>query len=175
MLTLIKLLYYYCIIAVLLSARHWIDWFRCLYIAARLHNNNQTNKKYKNQNYAISIESLLKNAKGYNIESRIYNLLSRRDYSDVEMLGALFEAQAVYRHWALHTFTWPATLFRKLNLFNHIFNTRHNFFIKIIMCFLEGFLVYLLGLYLDTTGIGNKILTYITDWALILIGYIQNL
>lgn len=168
----LKIITAYILIAVFIYTKNKINYLRCNYVINNLIANAK-NKKYNNNfNYINSVESLLSGASIYSPVFLDYSKLANGYYLN-SIIEHLEQARGIYRHRYIHSLFWGYPFLKKIKIFKPIFNKSTNIIVSIVICLVEGFLVYLLGLYLDTTGIGNKILICLTDFASSLIEHIR--
>ena len=143
----------YISISLILFIKNLCDMLRCSYIKNKLETNEQSNNSSKNLNYTVSVRSLLKRTGLYHLSGSY--LSGQQSY---KICRRLTEARGIYRHRMIHCMFWPLALTSKMHVFRPIHKGKLNIFIKLTFCLIESLAIYLLGLYLDTTGIGNKIL-----------------
>lgn len=167
----IKFVLFYIFIALVLFVKNFIHLMHCAYIQTKFVENHNNNSSVKNYEFQNSIISLLHRAKVY-VQTNITAKTVSDIYKACVIEDYIVQAKAEYIYRCKHTIFWGYSLIKKLKIFKPIFNHTNNIFISIICCLAEGFAAYLLGLYLDTTGIGNKILTYLTALASTLIEHI---
>lgn len=167
----LKFVLFYIFIALVLSIKNFIHLMHCAYVQTKFienHNNNSSVKNYEIQN---SIISLLHRAKVY-IQTNITAETVSNICKACVIEDYIVQAKAEYIYRSKHAIFWGYSLIKKLKIFKPIFHHTNNVFISIVCCAAESFAAYLLGLYLDTTGIGNKILAYLTALASTLIEHI---
>ena len=157
-----RIIFIYISTTLLLALKNLINWWRCTYISARMQMNIDVSP-YKNLNYTISIISLLKRLDCYYTKKEISKMIVN-PHGMLTIIKHLYEVRGIYYHQIVHSFTWPYRVMRKITVFKPLSDVKNNPIISTILCIGEGFVIYLLGLYLDTTGIGNKILAFLLDF-----------
>ena len=169
----LKLIYIYLIVTAVIAIINLINIWRCIYISVRMEM-NVAKKPRVNYKYVVPVYNLLdKFYYGYS-RSKITSLIDN-SYGLRELTNKLAQVRGVFHYKAVHSFAWPLSLVRKFRIFKFITDSSYNIVIKVVLCLLEGFAVYLLSLYLDTSGIGDKILSYLTAQVQTLIEQIQRI
>ena len=77
-----------------------------------------------------------------------------------DFINAFESAKGTFIFYIVRSPVWLFIALDKLTIFAPARKTG-NFFISLVVAALEIFVAYLVGLYLDTTGIGNKILAHL--------------
>ena len=168
-----RIFIFYITVSLIILIKNFIYFCRCNYANIALQNNLQKREYDNNLKYSVSVKSLISNANIYCPLSFSVSTFTE-SYWIEQLLKYVSHASGVYRHRLLHAFFWPSSFIKKINIFRIITDKTNNVFLSILFCIIEAFFVYLLGLYLDTSGIGNKLLTFVTGWVSSLIGHIQN-
>lgn len=168
-----RIFIFYITVSLIILIKNLIYFCRCNYAYIELQDSLQKSEYKNNVNHSVSIKSLISNANipcPLSFSAEIFT----ESYWIKQLLKYVSHASGVYRHRLLHAFFWPSSFIKKINIFKIITDKTNNVFLSILFCIIEAFFVYLLGLYLDTSGIGSKILTFVTGWVSSLIGHIQN-
>ena len=160
-------------IALFLLLKNFIHLLHCDYLHRKFITNHQNGTPEKNYELKNSIADIVNTASVDNFYEINATILANPVYiSKIE--DYILQAQAEYIYRFKHSIFWGYTnVLKKFKIFSPVFKHTNNIFITLIICFLEMFFAYLLGLYLDTTGIGNKILSALTFWASSLINNIR--
>lgn len=168
-----RIFIFYITVSLIILIKNLVCFCRCNYAYNALRNSLQKSEYKNNVKHSVSVKSLILNA---NIPCPLSFSVDTftESYWVEQLLQYVLHASGVYRHRLLHAFFWPSSFIKKINIFRIITDKTNNVFLSILFCVIEAFFVYLLGLYLDTSGIGNKILTFVTGWVSSLIGHIQN-
>lgn len=141
-------------------------WYKCNYIGNRL-------LEFKNNyNYIIPTRSILCKA-GFYAAS-----IPNKDFDDrygVRKIGdLLLQAQGIYHTRKLRSWFWIYYLLSRITVFSSVITHTRNKFVSVFLCLLEGFVIYLLGLYLDRTDIGNKILDYLLSFPKLAVEFLNT-
>lgn len=167
-----NIIYFYIGISLILLLKNLIHLIHCNYIRTKFAINHKNKTPLKNYELKNSIIYLIKTAKVDNDYVIKADILVNSYYSP-KIDNYLLQAQSEYIYLCKHTLLWGCELLKKCRLFSPVFKHTKNIFATIIICFLEMFAAYLLGLYFDTTGIGNKILSALTSLVTSLINSIR--
>lgn len=157
-----KFILSYIFISLILLIKNLIHLFHSAYIRSKFIINHKEGTPSKNYELKNSIISLINRANidyHYEITAK---LLSDFSYAS-KVDDYLIQTWAEYMYRCKHTFFWGYNLLKKCKIFSPIFKNTHNIFVTTILCLFEIIVAYLLGLYFDTTGIGNKILAFLTE------------
>ncbi len=150
----IKIVAVYVLIALLLYIRNKYLYLKCSYLCSCL----QLNKD--NYNYIIPVNSIMHKAHLYNpIFSDPQNFANEIFIKDI--CECLLQARGIFYTFYMRSPLWLFYLIQRLVIFTPITKIVSNKFIASLCSIVESFALYLLGLYLDTTGIGNKTLSLI--------------
>ena len=156
--TIIKLYFF---IAFITFAINCFRYIKCAFYHNIYNNNFVNNTPEKNYSIKLSVFYLLKKAEICNIKPLTLDLISNKSY--IEEFNYAFEsAKGYFRYYMIHSLLWGKFAIEKLSFFAPA-RLIKNKLASIIFALAEALAVYLLGLYLDTTGIGNKILTFLLD------------
>lgn len=115
----------------------------------------------KNYELLIPITKVLIKANVY-----VYNLESEISHSfgiSTSLDNAFSKAFYHYKYLMKHCFTWIIRI--PLPKFKFIHNKKLNIFIRFLVFAISTITVYLFSLYLDNSGLGVKVLNYLTDFA----------
>ncbi len=115
----------------------------------------------KNYELLIPIVKVLSKANVYvyNIESELNNNFGISQSFDNSFMKAFYH----YKYLSKHSLTWITRIpFPK---FKFIHNKKLNIFLRFLVFAISTIAVYLLGLYLDNSGLGLKALNYLTDFV----------
>lgn len=157
----LKILISYMSIALVFSLVNLTRYLRCSYLKIAYNMNFDNKESTKNINFSVSAFSLFKKAKLNMIGLNATDIMTNSIYKD-EIINAFDYSKGYFRYKSLHSVFWIFHILENSFLFAPT-QKISNRFISVIIAVLESFAVYLLGLYLDTTGIGNKILTFLLD------------
>ena len=152
----------YLLIAALFFIVNFFRLKKCI-LYQSLYNDNFKNNT-PNNNYTIkhTIISLLNKAH-ISLKCNVVSLVADRAFTK-EFNNAFENAKGYFIHRMLHSPMWIALVAEGLTLFIPAFKIKHKIF-ACIFALIEAFVVYLFGLFLDTTGIGDKILVHLLDIA----------
>lgn len=123
--------------------------------------NIKENRPEKNYELEIPISKTLSKANVYvyNLESELRNSYNISISFDNDFLKAYYH----YRYLMKHCLTWILRIpFPK---FKFIHNKKLNAFLRFLVFAISTIAVYLFGLYLDNSGLGLKVLNYLTDFV----------
>lgn len=166
----LRIIMVYIAIAIFIFVVNLIRYMKVSYYQMLFNANFANNTPIENYKIQHSIISLLRKAK-LNFAKYEIDTISNPLYCD-EINNALNWAKGYFHHQYTHCLFWPLHIIEKLTIFLPARKIK-NKFISFIFAIIEFFLVYLLGLYLDTTGIGNKILTYLLDFSNHVIAFLR--
>ena len=156
-----KIFFTYIVVILLITSVNIIRILRCRHIIRKLIRNRYNSTPKKNCNYILSIKELLQKA-----SIPAPSQLTTKGMAEKEIIqniiDDLLQAAGVYRHRAIHSPLWPIYIIERACVFRPI-QKIPNKVLSVILALLEGFALYLLGLFLDTTGIGDKILTFLLE------------
>lgn len=167
----LKFILWYLGISAIIFLKHFIDFWRCMYVAFRLEYNIEEHPSRRNYNYITSVRSLLSRAY---ISSDI-GKYSQIAYDVDDITDRLFQARGIYRDRMLHSPLWGYNVLKKIHIFSPIFERSHGWFVSTILCLAEGLALYLIGLYLDNSGIGKSLLSYLISLGHSLIDSVRTL
>lgn len=157
----IKMLKLYTIVALYKILINLFRFLRCSRLK-KIYNKNIHNRTPA-KNYSIKHSSvrLFKRSGSHALISTPNNIVTSWN---VEKFNAAYDNSiAKFKHNVKTSLLWPYDLVEQLVLFSHAKRIKHKL-ISFLVALLEAFLVYLLSLYLDTTGIGIKILNILLDF-----------
>ena len=141
---------------------NFVRLIKC-FVYRSVYNNNFKNGT-PNNNYIIrhSVISLLNKA-NTSLQNPSTDIIASKIFID-DFNSAFFNAAGYFLHNMLHSVVWPLIIIKKFIIFIPAAKISNQLF-SLAIALIEGFAVYLLGLFLDTTGIGSRILTYLLDVA----------
>lgn len=148
-----KIIGMYILISILLYLKNKYRHLRCNYIINTMYDNKNNTDNYK---YILAIEILLDKADIYHLNVP----KDLQDYPDT-IIDALQIARGIYIGRCYRALLWGYFFLMEIHIFKPIFSRTNNKLIALIFCLVEFFVTYLLGLYLDTTDIGSKILAFL--------------
>lgn len=146
---------FYLIVFAVVFIINLIRYILCSYYQ-KVYNLNFKNKT-ETKNFRIKpfIYPLFKQGDIEILSSKI-DIIANRTY--IEDFNKAFEsAKGVFLHNIFLSFIWPWLAIQTLSMFKPIEKINNKIF-KLFIGIFEIFIAYLVGLFLDTTGIGNKIL-----------------
>ena len=119
---------------------------------------NVSGNSLKNLKYFEPVQKLLSKFGYHHTRKEILAFLTKDDSrTNIDM--ELFVVYGICISRSLSSPTWIFKAISSMSLFGWM--SEQNIFVKIILFLAEFFAVYLLGLFLDTTGTGSKILTFL--------------
>ena len=159
---------FYIIISVFILILNAIHYFQTKY---NLNFQNNT----PNKNYSIKFSTYRLFAKTeLNFQTaQSIDIIANSHYRS-EFNNAFEHSKGYFSDRLLHSFVWPITFIKKLKIFS-IVQKIPNKLISFVIGLFEAFAIYLLGLFLDTTGIGNTILTFLISKVSYLVPQIDAL
>ena len=160
---------YLCITAIVFGI-NFIRFICCLYYKFKYIYHFNINNPRKNFKIKHSVLRLFDKGKVCFVNNAI-DLISNNSYQK-EFLNAFDSSIGYFRNQMFRSPLWILTFIENLQMYS-LFNKKPNKPIAVLCFLLEAFGTYLLGLYLDTSGTGNTILTYLTALGTSLIGHIQ--
>ena len=116
------------------------------------------NTPAKNFNINPSVIPLLRKGQ-VSLQSTNIDVIANEHYKD-EFNNAFEMAKGYFKHYALSAPLWFFLAIDSLTIFASV-NKIGNKVIKFVFALFQFFVSYLVALYLDTSGIGNKILTFL--------------
>lgn len=139
----------------------------CIYQS--VYNNNFKNDT-PDRNYMIRyfVIALFKKA-NIILQNSTIDTIADRLYKN-EFNSAFENAKGYFLYNMIHSVVWFLIIVKKFVIFSPTTKAANKLF-SLCVAFIEAIAVYLLGLFLDTTGIGNRILTYLLDLANALFGH----
>lgn len=149
----VKIICIYFLISVFIYLKNKYRQLKCNYVINGIFKSKNISDRYK---YILSASFLLSKANIYRLD--ISNDLKNTPNSVIESLEI---ARGIYIGRSHRAFLWGYFVLLKIHIFKPIFSHINNKTSAIIICLAEFFFTYLIGLYFDTTGIGNKILTFL--------------
>lgn len=167
----LRFILFYLGISAIILLKHSIDFWRCVYIPFMLNYNIVRKKLRRNYNYINSIKSLLSRA----YISCDIGKYEKITYNVDSITERLLQARGIYRDRMLHSPCWGYNVLKKLHIFSPIFERSHGWFVSIILCFAEGLALYLFGLFLDSSGIGKSLLSYLISLGRTIIDSVRSL
>ena len=156
-----KLITFYISVAIIFFIINLYRYLRCTYYQIIYNTNHENNNALKNFNIKESVYKLFKKSHIL-ISGRADIGIITDSFQMNDFNNSFYCARAYFRHKMLHAPFWVLSAIEKINIFSLVRKT-NNKVASLILSVIEGFLLYLLGLYLDTTGIGNKILSYLSE------------
>ena len=159
------LLVIYITIAFIILIINLIKKYQCKYFSSKLFSNHMKQKSQKNHDYKESIIDLLDSA-GISISGVFVSPTSITNGFVINTLcDKLREASGKFHNRAFRCYQWGYKVIKRTLQYSPFQRAEVNYAVRFFIFLLETLLVYLLGLWLDTTGIGNKILNALTDVA----------
>ena len=153
----IKILLFYILVTIFIAIKNCINFARCIYIELKLKDNYSNGKNVNNYYLADSLNSLLCKANVSVVPAKEL----RDSFSAPKVFDHILRARAKYRHRMIHSYCWVINLFSHMRIFSFNITRIENKLLRFIFCIAEWLVLYLVGLFLDTSGIGNKILSHL--------------
>lgn len=171
MIIIIKIILIYITVAMFLLCKNFYLCIKCYYLIYSLERDREAVNNYR---LIIPIKTILNDANIYC--SQLFDLKNFTNYTGVQdIIECIHQAQGIYYNRCKRSFLWLFYLICKIRIFRPILMHTSNKFFAILACLIEWFVLYLLGLYLDTTGIGSKILQYLLSSLSQLIELVKTL
>lgn len=147
----VKIICIYFFISILLYLKNKYRQLKCNYVINGIYKSKNISDRYQ---YILATSFLLSKANIYRLD--ISDDLKTNPNSVIESLEI---ARGIYIGRSHRALLWGYFVLMRIHIFKPIFSQINNKMLAFIICLVEFFFTYLIGLYLDTTGIGNKILT----------------
>lgn len=140
---------------------NFIRYIRCVYYQAMYNKNLNARTPFKNYSIKHFAYTLLRKGDVEILNSDIDIITNQQYQSDFN--NAFENAKGYFKYLMWQSLIWPWLIIKTFKIFAPI-RKISNKFSWVILAPLEMFVAYLLGLFLDTTGIGNKILDFLLDF-----------
>lgn len=154
-----KFIKLYIVIAICICFVNLTRFVKCLYYKTKYLLNFKNNTPEKNYRIQEPIKRLLKKGNVYMLSSAKIDCIADVYYKD-DFINAFESARGTFIFYIIRSPVWLFVALDTLTIFAPARKTG-NIFITIVVAVVEIFAAYLVGLYLDTTGIGNKILAHL--------------
>lgn len=160
---LIILLIIYLTVSAIVLAFNLIKKYQCKYFIKHLLKNQRQNKHNKNYDYQESIINLLTSAQVPQNNVFISSNTIVNAFGIDRVCKSLLIAKGKFHNRAIRCYQWVYKILKHTLRYSPSKRAEVNYVVRFILFLLETLFVYLLCLWLDTTDIGGKILTAITD------------
>lgn len=156
-----RIIKFYFLISALVFIVNFIRFIVCCRLKVIYNTNISNDMPNKNSRIEQFVYSIFLKG-GTQICSDGLNLIAKKIYQ-AEFNDAFEHSKSVFFRNFILAIVWPYLATDKLTMFTFAKRIK-NKIVRFIIALFQVFATYLLGLFLDTTGIGNKILNILLDF-----------
>lgn len=158
-----KIILFYIAISAIVYIRNKYFYIKCTYLINSLRENKN------NCNYIIPVNSILRKANLFTFERANPQRFVNSNYIE-DICDCLLIAKGIFHTYCKRSPLWLYYLISNMSIFSLVRKTASSRLCTIFYALVEWFFLYLLGLFLDTSGIGSKIL----KWLYVALNYLIN-